>query len=204
MGETRGGVGAGADSAHKTFELEQYRALRNEILRAMEDGNQVVSFGLAGTGVILAAGISTKDTLLGFLIFAVLSPGVTALVLSMWFASAERVARASHFLSGIESRVKQPGEPSWESWLRTSTSGRDGGQGHHFWNTEYSGGAIFLFLIVVPLGFSLATGGGAVSAATKATVVPVMMLIVAGFAYTFVGRIRRWRTWLTTSFEDSH
>ena len=51
----------------ESLEIEQYRSLRGEILRGTEDGNQVMSYGLAAIGIVITAGMTERAHLLGFL-----------------------------------------------------------------------------------------------------------------------------------------
>ena len=88
------------------FDLEEYRALRSEIIQSIDDGNKIIAFGLAAVGLVFGAGLRYKDDLLGFLVLGFFLPVLSALVLSMWFTAHERLARASHYLSGVEARIK--------------------------------------------------------------------------------------------------
>jgi len=186
------------------LELEQYRSLRDEILRAMEDGNQIMSFGLAAIGIVLTAGLQVRDAALGFFMFAIIVPCLSSLVLSMWFAAQERIARASYFITGIESRLKHDlkalSTPTWDSWLRTPSK-RCASQ-HHFWNTEYSGIGIFAFLIFGPVLLSLFTGGLALRWRWKISIVVAAIVAFAAFFYWIRKRVRRWRDWLASDFGD--
>lgn len=183
----------------REFDLEQYRALRSEVLRAMEDGTQTMSFGVATYGIIMGAGVQIYSTFSGFMLFALPLPLLACLVLSMWFAAHERVARASHFLSGIEARLSEGlTVPSWEAWLRpTSPQGKS----RHFWGTEHSGIAIFIFLILFPLLLSLSAGGSEVSLPSKAITVGSTFFLAGAFLISLRGRYLRWRNWLSSRFE---
>lgn len=184
------------------FEIEQYRSLRAEVLRAMEDANHVMNFGLASIGVMTGAAVLTGDTPFGYAIVAILMPGLGLLVLSLWFAAHERVARASHFLSGIERRILaelQSGSPSWELWLR-SAAGKAGGS-QHFWNTEYSGIGLLAFLSLMPLIASLEVGGTSIAQWIRLTVLSAGLFGICTFGFAFRRRISRWRGWLSNPFE---
>ena len=186
------------------LEIEQYRSLRAEIIRAMEDGNQVMTFGLGAIGIVMTAGIGAKGTPISFFIFAVIVPSFSSMVMSMWFAAQERIARASFFITGIESRLKESlnaSIPLWDSWLRTSP-GKKKGSSQHFWNTEFSGIAIFAFLIFCPLLLS-----GTVSGVSVSSHVRILVEVTAGVAYAilfawFRVRVRRWRNWLGRCFGE--
>ena len=134
------------------FEIEQYKALRDEILRAREDGNQVMSLGLAAVGFALAGGVKARGNLLGFMLFALFVPALCVFGLSMYFATYDRISHASYFLTGVEFRIKQAMNaceiPTWERWLcGDNTSSHCKGR-HIFLDTEdYSGVAAWIFRI---------------------------------------------------------
>lgn len=202
MGNTQAVSGeSGKDLTATSFDIEQYRSLRGEILRGTEDGNQVMSYGLAAIGLVIAAGIKEMDKILGFVIYVCLIPGLSSLVLSLWVGTLERVARAGYFISGIESRVKKTldkeSPPMWELWLRTKSNGT---KNNHFWTTEYTGFALFVFIALLSLGVSLASGGTAICRCEKLIFCGVSFSLEVGFLFWMVGRMRRWRNWLTKSF----
>jgi hypothetical protein len=188
------------------LDLEQYRSLRAEIIRAMEDGNQIMGFGLAAIGFIMTAGLNVRETTLGFFMFSVMVPALSSLVLSMWFAAQERIARASYFITGIERRLKDSlnihNVPTWDLWLRTPSKARKSKSQHHFWNTEFSGIGIFAFLMFGPLSLSPLLGGGYVS--PRIRMLTIILSAGAILAYFFWLRIRvhRWRGWLSKSFGE--
>lgn len=185
------------------LELEQYRSLRAEILRGLEDGNQVMSFGIAAIGIVISAAFTLKDSLLGFFMLALLVPSLSSLILSLWFGAQERVARASYFVTGIETRIKTaingPDFPTWDSWLRSSNR-RKHIRGHHFWNVEYSGIGLFLFLMVGPMLLSWTTGGPTLSPCIKSWTLAVAGVAVVVFFVWMMKRVHRWRSWLMSLF----
>jgi hypothetical protein len=184
------------------FELEQYRALRGEILRAMEDGNQVMSLGLAAIALLLGAALSARDSDAAYLVLALFVPALSGLVLSMWFAAQERIARASFFLTGVETRVCAAlgtEHPCWENWLRRPNPA--GEPTHHFWNTEYSGIAIFMFFMVGPLLLSTSpTVGGTISLRVKLFAAAVGLVVLVLYFMALLPRLHRWRAWLSSTF----
>jgi hypothetical protein len=185
-------------------ELEQYRALRGEILRAMEDGNQVMSFGLAAIGLVISAGVTVKDTTVGFIIFATVVPLLSALVLSIWYASYERLGRASYFITGIEQRLKQIASignfPTWDSWLRTP-SRRSSAQ-HHFWSTETSGVALFACLFLASLAMSIFAGIETISLVWRVITNSLGVIVFLTFGFLMKTRIKRSKNWLSSTFGD--
>jgi hypothetical protein len=188
-----------------SFEIEQFRSLRGEILRGTEDGNQVMSYGLAAIGIVITAAVAEKSSMWGFLLFSILIPGFSSLVLSLWFGTLERVARASYFITGIEARLKQSLNaldlPTWDTWLRGKHHRRKK-TSHHFWTTEYSGFGLFIFLVVAPLVMSWQSGGPAFSHRTKVIVISVAGLVELIFILWMLRRVRRWRMWLLSIFPN--
>ena len=189
------------------FELEQYRTLRAEVLRSMEDGNQIMSFGLAAIGIVLSAGIGAKNTLFGLTVFSLLVPTFSGLVLSMWFAAQERTARASYYLTGVESRIKktlklEDSHTSWECWLRGSS--KDGKVPKHFWYTENSAISMLTVLTIWPLYFSFSTGGNEVGLDIKICVVSIMTIFIVFFLLNLKQRFKQWKRWLSTIYNDEH
>ena len=184
------------------FDLEEYRALRSEIIQSMDDGNQIVAFGLAAVGLVLGAGLSSKETLLGFLVLSFFLPIITALVLSMWFAAQERIARASHYLSGVETRIKaacrDEGSISWEAWLR---SPRSDGQYQHFWSTQQAGIGLFVVIMASSILIGLVTGGSGVSARLKGLVVASSVVISGLLTLQVMRRYKNWKLWLITHYD---
>ncbi len=186
----------------QSFDLEQYRALRAEVLRSVEDGNQILAFGLTAIGAAVTAGYATSEALAGFAIFSVVVPVLSQLVLSMWFAAQERIARASHFLTGVEERLRAAmGVPEaqfvgWEKWLRSPNATK---KTRHLWAPEYSGIALFLFVSAASLVYpqvSLETPCDvAVRVAWGVAGLVGSALIVRGLP----SRVKNWRLWLCSN-----
>ena len=184
------------------FDLEEYRALRAEIIQSMDDGNKIVAFGLAAVGLVLGAGLSYKDTLLGFLVLGFFLPILSALVLSMWFAAQERIARASHYLSGTEVRIKSVfgdiGSVSWEAWLR---AGKPNGRTGHFWSTEQAGIGLFGIIIVSSILMGLISGGSYVDPRIKNLTMILSIIICGAVFLNVLRRYSNWKCWLSTFYD---
>ena len=184
------------------FEREQYRALREEVLRSMEDGNQIMGFGLAAVGLVVSAGVSVEDDRLAILIFGFLLPVLSALILSLWFAAQERLARASHFMTGVESRIKQAigaaGTISWEEWLRKP---RPAARSRHMWSTERAGIGLFTLIIVFSLTVSLAIDSPRVGLMFRTIMLVATGIISIVMFWNIRYRYLNWKRWLSTSYE---
>lgn len=184
------------------FDLEEYRALRAEVIQSMDDGNKIMAFGLAAVGLALGAGISHKETLLGVAVLGFFLPVLSALVLSLWFAAQERIARASHYLSGVEERLKSViGDVegvSWEAWLRVK---KPNGRSQHFWSTEQAGIALFAIVILSSMLMGWAAGGNKVSAEMKALVISASDIICGVLILNVLRRYKNWKRWLSTHYD---
>lgn len=109
-----------------TVVLEEYKAVRAEILASMQQQQQVIAFGvtvLAAVGALTAASVD-KHPLLG-LVLGLFGPVVSFVVMLMWIAEVERMTRAGTWVALMESRLRlafqQENLPSplgWESSLR--------------------------------------------------------------------------------------
>ena len=195
------------------FDLEEYRALRAEIIQSMDDGNQVMSLGLASIGVVFGAAISVKGTDVGFYVFVVCLPMLSALVLSYWFAAQERIARASHYLSGVEGRLKAAipdSGVSWESWLRMpkpaterSHRSRLDRRLQRFWNAELSGIVLFTLVMLGALTTGWAKSHSAVSGFVRIGSLALSVAVCLLVLLHVRSRYRDWKRWLSTEFDPS-
>lgn len=170
----------------------------------MEDGNQILAFGLAAIGLVLGAGLGLEDGLLATLVLGFFLPVLAALVLSIWFAAQERIARASHYLSGVETRLKSSFTSSetvsWEAWLRAPKRGR---QSEHFWSTEHAGFALFGLIIACSATIGWTAGVEALGRETTALMVITSLALSAGMFINVLLRYRRWKRWLSTHYDPA-
>lgn len=172
----------------------QYVAIRDEVLRSIEDGNQILGFGIAAIGLVANAAISSTDKTLAIAVYLYLIPILQMSVTSMWFSAQERMARASHFLTLVESNIASekdiPTSGMWEHWLRNRDSTH-----RHFWNTEYS---VFLFQITVII-FSVSYGLFESRNNSYYIIflkIAPLSILVTFFVATMRIRFKQWRYWL--------
>src|SRR4051794_13191635 len=108
--------------------LEEYRALREESLAAMQMQQSSLTFGTATMGVVISAGLSAWDKpALPEIVFLVFVPLIVCLTLLIWAGEVARMFRVGRFLAGLEERVNarvpgMEGALTWESWLLTRQS----------------------------------------------------------------------------------
>lgn len=104
--------------------LEEYKALRAEIVAALQLQQQVVAFGvtvLAGVSAVSAAIL--KDDPLAAMLVGSLSPAIALALLLVWLGELERMVRAGTWVALLERRVgllfpDLPSPLGWESALR--------------------------------------------------------------------------------------
>jgi nicotinamide riboside transporter PnuC len=124
----------------------------------------------------------------------------------MWFAAQERIARASHYLSGLEVRIKSVcsdiDSVSWEAWLRTKKRNKPKGIWHtwHFWSTERAGIGLFGIIIVSSILMGLNSGGSDVDPRIK-NLTMILSIIICGAVFRNVlQRYSDWKRWLSTFY----
>jgi hypothetical protein len=109
---------ANPNATYIALALEEYRALRAEIILCLERRITILSYGLTAIGVLVAAAInafgprqsmgtnppSTSPIVLslGEVILLIVLPTTAFYVLWIWFAETRRVRRASQYLYGLE------------------------------------------------------------------------------------------------------
>jgi len=100
--------------------IEEYKALRAEILVAIDISVKTVTFLLAALGALLAAGVTAlsqvneSGKLLAMVIFSFVIPTVSMFGILVWLGEQYRLCRASFYLSHLERSLGL----TWESWLR--------------------------------------------------------------------------------------
>ena len=130
-----------SSSAWLELALEEYRALRGEIVATMETQDGGLRFGIAALGIVSAAGFNVwDDTVAAMLIFLVAVPFVSVVVLTVWMGEVARMMRAGHHVLKLEKvfRKKIDGLPEpimkWETNLRDRTADTTRWDRHYEWN----------------------------------------------------------------------
>lgn len=110
--------------------LEEYKALRAEIILCLDRRVTIVSLGFAAVGVLLAAGVSLlsreKDNWLSSSLIIGIGVTLTAFyVFDVWMVETQRLARASAHNYYLEEKLKKlyPGDVmpiEWEHRIRSS------------------------------------------------------------------------------------
>jgi hypothetical protein len=105
--------------------LQEYNAIRQEILAAMNGRNSILSFGLAAVGAIFAASIAAFEVgtfaFLSVISLVLVIPAICGFILCMWLGEYERKERAGSFLVNLEKTINvEASKPllTWEGFLR--------------------------------------------------------------------------------------
>jgi hypothetical protein len=121
--------------------LEEYRALRGEIIATMETQDGGLRFGVAALGIVSAAGFNVwDDTAAAALIFLVVVPFVSVVVLTVWMGEVTRMMRAGRHILKLEEvfdqRIEDLPSPimKWETRLRDPDSDVTRWERHYEWN----------------------------------------------------------------------
>lgn len=180
------------ENEKKDAYLAEYSSLRSEIYQSMNSAASIMGFGLATIGIIISSAIESTNSYHFFVLLSVGVPLVTTIILSMWFAEHERIARASHYLSGLEKKLsgifEDPDCFGWEAWLR-----QKGGKikNRHLYTPEYSGIAMLsCFSIGSPI-FAI-TSGHCVTCDSKWIVVLTTYFALSVFYWSFRKRLIAW------------
>ena len=116
--------------------LEEYKALRTEIVDSIHAQRTIMQLGVTGVSVLIGLGLQQAPSLLASIILAMLVPSVTFFITTAAWGELFRAARASRFLAErediINEAVKGVGSPAmaWKRWLRSRpiSSASTGGQ----------------------------------------------------------------------------
>lgn len=106
--------------------MEEYRALREEVLRSMETQQASLSFGAVTIGILAAGGFNAwEHDVPTVLVFILGIPTMSGLVALIWLGELTRMQRAGAMLLEIELKVNSELESvgkgsalSWETALR--------------------------------------------------------------------------------------
>lgn len=90
--------------------MEEYKALRNEIILCLERRVTLLSYGLTAVGVLTAAGVAAltgpnNNEGAASVVFLIGVPLSAIFVLEIWFAETRRLRRASYYIYGLERSV---------------------------------------------------------------------------------------------------
>lgn len=110
------------------FVLEEYKALRQEVITSLSSQQQILAFGSATIALVIGPGLElwSRSELALVIVFALFIPALSAMVIIIWFGEVLRMVRAGDALADVETKVNAAGmaagwhEPAmtWECALR--------------------------------------------------------------------------------------
>lgn len=109
---------------HIQVMLEEYRALRAEMMQSMQNRNSILSFGSATLGGIASATALSATTLNDYfivLVYMIIIPLLSLCILNFWLAEMIRIIRASVYIrEHIETKINDYLGYTllWESYVR--------------------------------------------------------------------------------------
>jgi Zn-dependent protease with chaperone function len=119
------GFGDLSASPEVALAMEEYRTVRQEELVALQSQISTLRYGV--TGCVVLIGVAAQqhaDKYLGWAIALALVPLVVLFSAVIWMGEYERMARAGHYISGLEGRINDMVANGawrplrWETWLR--------------------------------------------------------------------------------------
>lgn len=107
-----------------TVALEEYRAIRDEIIKSIEVQQMVLNFALGAVSVLLLAAFNVDVPGVTVALLILVVPTMAGLAVLMWLSEVARMMRAGLFLHTAERKINTRFEDaplSWEKWAH----GRD-------------------------------------------------------------------------------
>lgn len=121
--------------------IQEYNALREEILTTMRTQDGTLRFGAATVGIVTAAGFNVwDDTVAATMIFLAVVPFICTIVLIIWMGEVTRMMRAGRHLQRLEEVFAHeiPYLPApvmkWETNLRDQEADNTRWDRHYEWN----------------------------------------------------------------------
>jgi hypothetical protein len=154
-----------------TVAMEEYKALRVEIIDAIQAQRRIMLLGVTGLSVLIGLGLQRIPPFLAIVVLTIIVPMITLSIIGAAFGEFSRAVRASSYLYQREQVINTAlGDPraalSWEDWLRTPQMSM---------TREH---AQFFALLVLSLG---SLGVGWYTALTSAAWTSAPTALIAGF-----------------------
>jgi hypothetical protein len=109
--------------------LEEYKALREECMVALQMQHAILRYSIGGLLLIFAAAlsISSENPHLAGIVLVFLLPGASFLISLIWFGEFWRMLRAGSYIANLELKINKKmecedgdGPMGWENFLRNS------------------------------------------------------------------------------------
>jgi hypothetical protein len=147
--------------------LEEYKALRAEVIATMGTQHTILGFGIATLGLVIGAGLSleSRASVLTFgLIFTLFVPLFSAVVVTIWWGEVLRMIRAGHALAFFEQTINDHGATAgwsgpalgWELALRECVDPEVGPR-RRMWRVHVLnlGGIYGVFSLIAVIGIAM-------------------------------------------------
>lgn len=161
--------------------LEEYRALRAEVLITFQTQHTTLTWGTAALGILIGLGFNAWDErFIAQFTFLGAVPAIAYLVLIIWMGELTRMMRVGKYLSELEGRINESLRPQaaalgWETFLRKEAA-VPGKTGHRLWN----------YRAVILVYQSLAVGAVAIGLDRRGSTSAVTGLIFIAETIAFV------------------
>lgn len=171
--------------------MEEYKALRGEVLASMQTQQTSLSFGTATIGILAAGGFNAWDQdVPAVLVFLAGIPTLSGLIVLIWLGELTRMQRAGAMLVEIEKKVNielaatgKGNALAWETALRE----RD-------WKLTWNYQAIIATFSVIAAGSLIVGAAKGVESTLSVRLVWTLLAVEVGVLIalgTFV--VSRWR-----------
>ena len=167
--------------------LEEYKALRAEVLTAMQMQYTTLTFGTATIGVLFGFGANVwkaKEPLAAEIVFLAAVPILAYLVLVIWMGELTRMIRAGAYVAFLEVRINRAvGERAlgWETFLHGRDDADETRTEHRRWNRA----AIF-FLYAAMAAAAIALGWDRLSERSWQVAVPITEFLAFALVSVFL------------------
>jgi len=174
--------------------LQEYQAIRAEILASLQTQQSALAFGTATIGILAAAAVNVwKDKIVPEMVFLGAIPTLTYFVLVIWMGEVARMLRAGGFMLQLENRVngyfshKGVARPlEWETRMRGKVPRDPDRRPMYVWNYR----AIMWMFFALSLA-SICIGASRLDL-TPLSVTAVVLLEAPFLLGAFVFLYRRW------------
>jgi hypothetical protein len=135
--------------------LEEYKALRAEILTTMQTQQSTLTIGTAALGVIAAGAFNLwKEAFVATILFLFVAPFLSKLVLTIWIGEVTRMMRAGRYLHEFETAVhrEMPEFPDWVMKWETRLREADPASPITRWERHYEWNYLAIILMYWSIG----------------------------------------------------
>jgi hypothetical protein len=135
--------------------LEEYQALRAEILTTMQTQQSTLTIGTAALGIIAAGAFNLwNEAFVATILFLFVAPFLSKLVLTIWIGEVTRMMRAGHYLNAFEKEIHKavPELPNWAMKWETVLREEDPASKFTRWQRHYEWNYLAIILMYWSIG----------------------------------------------------